>query len=96
LVKGKAIKNGVRRRLPALLAGNPTNYSKVSKLTTAEALAASLFILGCRSMSENILDKFKWGHTFFELNSEILGDYTNAVNTTEIVELEKGYFPDLT
>jgi len=47
-------------------------------------------------MSENILDKFKWGHTFFELNSEILGDYTNAVNTTEIVELEKGYFPHLT
>ncbi|MGB7952547.1 MAG: DUF367 family protein [Candidatus Nitrosopolaris sp.] len=96
LLKGKAKKNGVRRRLPALLAGNPTNYSKLSKLTTAEALAASLFILGWRSMSENILDKFKWGHTFFELNSEILSDYTNAVNTTEIVELEKGYFPHLT
>ena len=96
LLKGKAIKNGVRRRLPALLAGNPTNYSKLSKLTTAEALAASLFILGWRSMSENILDKFKWGHTFFELNSEILSDYTNAVDTTEIVELEKGYFPHLT
>ena len=35
LLKGKAIKKGVRRRLPALLAGNPTNYSKLSKLTTA-------------------------------------------------------------
>ena len=47
-------------------------------------------------MSENILDKFKWGHTFFELNSEILSDYANAINTTEIVELEKGYFAHLT
>ena len=96
LLKGKALKNGVHRRLPALLAGNPTNYSKLSKLTTAEALAASLFILGWRSMSENILDKFKWGHTFFELNSEILSDYADAINTAEIVELEKGYFAHLT
>jgi pre-rRNA-processing protein TSR3 len=91
LPKGKALKN--YRRLPALLAGNPVNYCKLSKLTTAEALAASLFILGRRDMSENILDKFKWGHTFFELNSEILNDYSNAVNPTEIVNLEKGYFP---
>ncbi|HET7149550.1 MAG TPA: DUF367 family protein [Candidatus Nitrosopolaris sp.] len=96
LLKRNALRNGVRRRLPALLAGNPTNYSKLSKLTTAEALAASLFILGCKTMSENILDKFKWGHTFFDLNSEILSDYTNAANTLEIIELEKGYFPHLT
>ncbi|MFZ0510041.1 MAG: DUF367 family protein [Candidatus Nitrosopolaris sp.] len=95
LLKGKTLKKGICRRLPALLAGNPTNYCKLSKLTTAEALAASLFILGWRNMSENILDKFKWGHTFIELNSEILNDYCNAVNTTEIVELEKGYFPHL-
>jgi pre-rRNA-processing protein TSR3 len=96
LLNGKALKNGVHRRLPALLAGNPTNYSKLSKLSTAEALAASFFILGWRYMSENILDKFKWGHTFFELNSEILSDYANAVNATEIVELENGYFAHLT
>ncbi len=96
LLKGKALKNCICRRLPALLAGNPNNYCKLSKLTTAEALAASLFILGWRNLSEKILDKFKWGHTFIELNSEILNDYSNALNTTEIVELEKGYFPHLT
>lgn len=93
LLKGKALKKGVPRRLPALLAGNPVNYCKLSKLTSAEALAASLYILGWRHIAENILDKFKWGHTFFELNSEILGDYADAVNTTEILELEKEYFP---
>ncbi|HXP51623.1 MAG TPA: DUF367 family protein, partial [Bacteroidia bacterium] len=76
LLKGKALKNGISRRLPALLAGNPINYCKLSKLTTAEALAASLFILGWKNQSERILDKFKWGHTFIELNSEILNDYS--------------------
>ena len=95
LLKGKALRTGLCRRLPALLAGNPVNYCKLSKLTSAEALAASLYILGWRHMSENILDKFKWGHTFFELNSGILSDYADAVNTTEILELEKGYFPHL-
>jgi pre-rRNA-processing protein TSR3 len=95
LLKRKEIKNDVCRRLPALLAGNPVNYTKVSKLTSAEALAASLYILGWRQMSENILDKFKWGHTFFELNSEILSDYSDALSTTEILELEKEYFPQL-
>ena len=96
LLKGKALRHGVCRRLPALLAGNPVNYCKLSKLTSAEALAASLYILGWRQMSENILDKFKWGHTFFELNSEILSDYADSVNTTEILDLERGYFPHLT
>jgi len=96
LLKGKALKNGISRRLPALLAGNPINYCKLSKLTTAEALAASLFILGWKNQSERIMDKFKWGHTFIELNSQILNDYSNAPNATEIVEIEKEYFPHLT
>jgi pre-rRNA-processing protein TSR3 len=96
LLKGKALKNGISRRLPALLAGNPINYCKLSKLTTAEALAASLFILGWKNQSERIMDKFKWGHTFIELNSQILNDYSNALNATEIVEIEKEYFPHLT
>ncbi len=96
VLKVKVLKNGICRRLPVLLAGNPNNYCKLSKLTTAEALAASMFILGWRNQAEKILDKFKWGHTFIELNSEILNDYTNAQNATEIVGIEKEYFPHLT
>jgi pre-rRNA-processing protein TSR3 len=83
------------RRLPALLAGNPVNFSKISKLTTAEALAASLFILGWRQMSEDLLAKFKWGHTFFELNFEILEDYSKASDAKAIRELERKYFPQI-
>jgi len=94
LIRNKLNAHG-RRRLPALLAGNPINFSKISKLTTAEALAASLFILGWRQMSEGFLAKFKWGHTFFELNYEILNDYAKASDAVAIRELEKKYFPQI-
>jgi len=95
LQRWRARKRGSCRRLPALLAGNPTNYCKTSRLSSAEALAASLFILGQTQTSEDILAKFKWGHTFFELNLELLRDYSNAVSSAAIIELEKEYFPHL-
>ena len=57
---------GISRKLPPLFAGNPVNYSKLNKLTTVEALSA-LFILGYFDDAKKLLDKFKWGHTFYEL-----------------------------
>jgi pre-rRNA-processing protein TSR3 len=81
------------RRLPSLLAANPTNYSKVGKLSTAEALAASLLILGFREVADALMNKFKWGHTFFELNNYLLEDYARAENPMQIAEVEKEYFP---
>ena len=56
--------SGIHRKLPPLFAGNPVNYSKLNKLTTVEAIAATVFILGNKDLSLELLDKFKWGHTF--------------------------------
>src|SRR5574340_1230618 len=69
---------GMSRRLPPLLAGNPVNYSKVGKLTTAEAIAGALYVMDFSDLANSILDKFKWGHTFFELNEDLLAEYSNA------------------
>ena len=68
--------SGLNRKLPPLFAGNPVNYSKIGKLTTAEAISAACFILGFNDMALELLDKFKWGHTFYELNQELLNDYS--------------------
>jgi pre-rRNA-processing protein TSR3 len=95
LNKYKMIRKGIDRRLPFLLAGNPVNYAKLGKLTTVEALAGSLFILGYSSKAEELLNKFKWGHTFLELNLEILKLYSNKTNPLEILEIEKEYFPNV-
>jgi pre-rRNA-processing protein TSR3 len=83
--------NGIKRKLPPLLAGNPVNYAKLNKLTTAEALSASLFILGLRDEALAILDKFKWGHTFYELNKNLLEDYSRLESEDQIDVILKEY-----
>ena len=76
--------SGIKRKLPPLFAGNPVNYSKINKLTTAEAISAALYILGYQKLSLQILDKFKWGHTFFELNKELLNEYSKLESENKI------------
>lgn len=82
-------RGGIRRRLPALKAANPINYSKLYVLSSAEALAASLYLLGCESRAHELLDIFKWGEEFFRLNNELLNKYTNATSREELLFIEK-------
>ena len=83
--------NGIKRKLPPLLAGNPVNYAKLNKLTTVEALSASLFILGFSSQSLELLDKFKWGHTFYDLNQNLLNEYSKLESESQIESILKDY-----
>ena len=69
---------GENRRLPTLLAGNPTNYSSRGKLSTAEALAAALIITGFDQAAREIMRIFKWGDTFLSLNEDPLADYART------------------
>ncbi len=82
---------GLTRKLPPLFAGNPVNYSKLGKLTTVEAISGAAFILGFNDLALKILDKFKWGHTFYELNQELLNDYSKLESEGEINPLLREY-----
>ena len=82
-------KNG--RILPPLLAGNPVNYSRIGMLSTAEALSAALFITGRRDAAVSILDKFRWGHTFLDLNSNILEEYAGARTAQDMLQISESY-----
>ena len=82
---------GISRKLPPLLAGNPVNYSKINKLTTVEAIAGASFILGDEELSQKLLKKFNWGHTFLELNKNLLHDYQNANSDEQVIEIIRGY-----
>ena len=82
---------GIKRKLPPLLAGNPVNYSKLNKLTTVEALSASLIILGYREQGLELLEKFKWGHTFYELNQNLFDEYSKIEKEEEIESILNDY-----
>ncbi len=83
----------VHRSLPYLVAANPTNFGKPTKLSTVEALAGALYILGKKEQGEKILENFKWGSTFFEMNKQPLEAYSKAENSTEVVKTQKEFIP---
>jgi pre-rRNA-processing protein TSR3 len=80
------------RSLPYLIAVNPINYGKILKLTTLEAFAATLYILNNIDQAKKILNIYKWGPHFLELNKEPLEDYRKAKDSKEVIEYMKLYF----
>jgi pre-rRNA-processing protein TSR3 len=74
--------------LPILIAGNPTNYAKATKLSTAEAIAGALYIAGFKDEAEKVLSIFVWGHTFFDLNAYLLESYITAKDSRDVVRLQ--------
>ena len=80
---------GKSRCLPYLVAGNPVNYGSIGKLSTVEALSGALYILGYLSQSRLLLSLFKWGHTFLELNKELLEVYQKARDSVEVISSQK-------
>ncbi|MFP3318290.1 MAG: DUF367 family protein [Thermoplasmata archaeon] len=68
--------NGRKRRLPFLVPGNPVNFGHPGQLSTAEAISAALYIMGEKDMALKIMEKFGWGHTFIEMNMELLEEYS--------------------
>jgi pre-rRNA-processing protein TSR3 len=83
--------HGASRCLPYLIAANPTNYGVPTKLSTVEALAAALYIVGFKEEAERLLSIFKWGPNFIVLNRELLDAYAQAKNSTEVVELQRSF-----
>jgi pre-rRNA-processing protein TSR3 len=73
------------RGLPFLLAANPTNFGKAQMLSSAEALAAALYIIGEKDHAERLMGKFKWGPVFLQINRELLDAYAAAKTSAEVV-----------
>jgi pre-rRNA-processing protein TSR3 len=83
---------GRDRRLPLLLPANPVSYGKASRLSSLEALSATLFICKFTAQAEKLLTLFKWGATFLTLNKNLLEEYSRAVTVDDVVAVERSYF----
>ncbi|EDY35436.1 conserved domain protein [Aciduliprofundum boonei T469] len=79
------------RRLPYLLAVNPTNWGHPWQLSSAEALAAALYILGYKEQAHKIMNIFKWGPNFFVMNREPLEAYANSSSWEEVLDAESEF-----
>jgi pre-rRNA-processing protein TSR3 len=78
----------IRRALPFLMAANPVNFGKPCKLSSVEALAAALFIVGEKERAAELLSKVNWGIRFLEVNEEPLRLYAGAKDSTEVVKIQ--------
>ncbi|KAI9340855.1 hypothetical protein BDR26DRAFT_1007342 [Obelidium mucronatum] len=70
------IKSPHERILPHMIATNPVNYGKISKLNCVEAFAAGFAMVGEFDMARKVLEGFKWGHAFLDVNKDVLKGYS--------------------
>ena len=84
-------RENISRALPFLVAANPVNYGKPFKLTTLEAFASALYILGEKEHAKDILNIYKWSPHFLELNKQPLEEYVKAKNSKEVIKIMKRY-----
>lgn len=80
-----------RRALPFLVAANPINFGKPCILSSVEALAAALYIIGKSERAAEILSKVSWGIRFLEVNEEPLKLYSQAKDSTEVIKIQEDY-----
>lgn len=78
----------IRRALPFLIAANPVNFGKPCKLSSVEAVAAALYIMGEKDRATELLSKVNWGIRFLEVNKEPLELYASAKDSTEVVKYQ--------
>tara|TARA_B100000575_G_C22839197_1_gene492020 strand:- start:64 stop:588 length:525 start_codon:yes stop_codon:yes gene_type:complete len=90
LIDGRTRLEG--RILPLLLAANPVSWGKVGRLSSAEALGASLAILGLWEQAISVVEPFPFGEQFLDLNKEPLEAYSRADSREDIVEIQREFF----
>ena len=79
------------RALPYLIAVNPVNYGKPTKLSTVEAIAGALYILGRKEQARQFLGLFNWGFNFLDLNDEFLEAYSAQETSKELIKVQQQF-----
>lgn len=81
------------RALPYLVAANPVNFGKPTKLSTLEALVASLWIFGEKEQAHAMMSAYNWGIRFLEVNQEPLDAYAACETSGDVVRVMREFIP---
>ncbi|KIJ38884.1 hypothetical protein M422DRAFT_210636 [Sphaerobolus stellatus SS14] len=88
------IRSPHERLLPYLIATNPVNYGKPWRLNCVEALAAAFYITGFDKHGEALLEKFSWGHSFWEVNKHLIERYRTCETAEEVSAMQDRIIAD--
>lgn len=80
------------RKLPVLVPVNPVNYGKPGKLSSVEAMAASLYIMGFGDEAVAVLSKFNWGQNFIPMNVQPMEEYKKCISQEDVPAAEALFF----
>lgn len=80
------------RKLPLLVPVNPVNFGKPGKLSSVEAFAGALTIMGFEETARSILSKFNWGLNFLVVNKEPLLAYSQCKTQEDVGSTESEFF----
>ena len=83
------------RALPYLIASNPVNWGRPAELNSAEAVAASLIIMGAEEQASELIEKFGWGQEFLRINGEMLSEYSKAGDSAGVIKVQNEYLDAL-
>ena len=65
------------------------------ELNSAEAVMASLIILGEKEQADQFLERFNWAPEFLRLNGELLEAYASAKDSTDVVRIQNEYIESI-
>jgi len=84
-----------KRELLLLFLANSMSVLKRSSLVVAyklncvEATAAALYITGYDQQADLLLSKFGWGHSFLEVNGQIIERYKTCTTPESVIEMQE-------
>ena len=57
-------------------------------------IAATFYITGFKEEAHHIMDGFKWGHSFIEMNYDLLEAYSSVKTSEEVVKIQNEFLED--
>ena len=59
-----------------------------------EAISATLYITRFKDEARDLMNGFKWGHTFLELNHDLLEAYSEVDTSAEVVQVQNDFLSE--